>query len=204
MSYEGLSESTDNYEGLRESTDNENPHLGGNIVEGDPYTFAPSVWDYLIKRFAIRSVLDLGAGMAFSSDYFHRSGLRVIAVDGLKENCERSIHPSIQLDLTTSSVFCKVDLVHCHEVVEHIDEVHLENLLRSLACGKYIVMTNALPGQGGRHHVNEQPTEYWIEHLKRYSCEVLAEDTTRIRQLAQNDGATYLAQTGLVLANRSR
>lgn len=190
------------YEGLRWST--ENPHLGGNSVEGDPYSFAPSVWDYLIKRFAIRSVLDLGAGMAFSSDYFHRAGLQVIAVDGLKENCERSIYPSVQLDLTTSSVFCKVDLVHCQELVEHIDKVYLHNVLRSLACGKYIVMTNALPGQGGHHHVNEQPTEYWIEHLKRYSCEVLAEDTARVRQLAQNDGAIYLARTGLVLANRSR
>ena len=194
-----------NYEGLRWFKDN--PHLGGNSVEGDPYAFAPSVWDYVIKRFAIRSVLDLGAGMAFSSDYFHRAGLQVIAVDGLKENCERSIYPSIQLDLTTSSVFCQVDLVHCQEVVEHIDEAYLENVLRSLACGKYIVMTNALPGPdygGGHHHVNLQPTEYWIEHLKRYSCEVLAEDTARIRQLAQNDGAMYLARTGLVLANRSR
>ena len=191
-----------NYEGLRTST--EHPHLGGNIVEGDPYSFAPSVWDYMIKRFAIGSVLDLGAGMAFSSDYFHRAGLQVIAVDGLKENCERSVYPTIQLDLTTSSVFCKVDLVHCQEVVEHIDEAYLENVLRSLACGKYIVMTNALPGQAGYHHVNLQPTEYWIKHLKRYSCEVLAEATTRIRQLAQNDGAIYLAQTGIVLAKRSR
>jgi len=191
-----------NYEGLRWIT--EHPHLGGNSVEGDPYAFAPSVWDYLIKRFAIRSVLDLGGGMAFAADYFHRAGLQVIAVDGLKEKCERSIYPTFQHDLTISSVFCKVDLVHCQELVEHIEEAYLENLLKSLACGKYIVMTNALPGQGGHHHVNEQPTEYWIEHLKRYSCEVLAEDTTRIRRLAQNDGAIYLAQTGLVLANSLR
>jgi hypothetical protein len=63
-------------------------------------------------------------------------------------------------------------------------------------------MTNAVPGQGGHHHVNEQPTEYWIEHLKKYNCEVMVEDSNRIRRLAANDGAMYLANTGLVLVNK--
>lgn len=48
------------YEGLSCMVSQEAPHLGGNIAEGDPFTFAPKVWDYLIKRFAVRSVLDLG------------------------------------------------------------------------------------------------------------------------------------------------
>jgi hypothetical protein len=101
-------------------------------------------------------------------------------------------------------VFCQVDLVHCQEVVEHIEEKFVKNLLQSLTCGRFIVMTNALPGQSGHHHVNEQPTEYWVEHLRRYSCEVLVEDTNRVRELAANDKAVYLARTGLVLVNRSR
>lgn len=192
------------YIGLTSVSPGIEPHLGGNIAEGDPFTFSPSVWDYLIKRFAIQSVLDLGAGSGYSSYYFFRSGLQVIAVEGLRDNCEKSVYPSICVDLTKSSVFCRVDLVHCQEVVEHIEERYVDNLLKSLTCGRIVVMTNALPGQGGHHHVNEQPTEYWIENLKRYSCEVLIEDTNRVRQLAAKDGATYLAQTGLVLANKAR
>jgi len=193
-----------NYQGLTGAIDSEASHLGGNIVEGDPYTHAPSVWDYLLKRFAVESVLDLGAGRAYSSSYFHRAGAKVIAVDGMRENCANSLFPSIQIDLTKTSVYCKVDLVHCQEVVEHIEERYLENLLNSLTCGKFIVMTNALPGQGGYHHVNEQPTEYWVKHLKRYNCDLLIEDSTRIRQLAKLDGAKYLAETGIVLVNRNR
>jgi hypothetical protein len=65
---------------------------------------------------------------------------------------------------------------------------------------KFIVMTNALKGQGGHHHVNEQPTEYWVNHLRKYNYEVLSEDTNRVRKLAEKDGAIYLAKTGLVLA----
>jgi SAM-dependent methyltransferase len=193
-----------NYQGLLPVTNAEEPLQGGNVAEGDPFTFSASVWDYVIKRFAIRSVLDLGAGLGYSSDYFFRAGLQVVAVDGLRENCINSKYPVLHCNLTKSRVFCQVDLVHCQEVVEHIEEKFLKNLLQSLTCGRFIVMTNALPGQGGHHHVNEQPTEYWVEHLRRYSCEVLVEDTNRVRELAAKDKAVYLARTGLVLVNRSR
>ena len=192
------------YEGLKPVTDEALPHLGGNVAEGDPFTYAPSVWDYLIKRFAVKSVLDLGSGGGYAADYFHQAGAKVIAVDGLKSNCLNSRYPAVCIDLTLTSVVCKVDLVHCQEVVEHIDARYLDHLLASLACGQFIVMTHALPGQGGHHHVNEQPTNYWVNHLKRYACEVLFEDSNRVRQLAAKDGATYLAKTGLVLVNKNR
>ncbi len=189
------------YAGLSGRANNNTPYLGGNIIEGDPFTYSPSVWDYLIKRFSIDSVLDLGSGMGYSSNYFHKAGLKVLAVDGMLENCMNAIYPTVQVDLTKSKVSARVDLVHCQEVVEHIEEKYLDNLLSSLTCGRFIVMTNALPGQGGHHHVNEQPTEYWIENLRKYHCEVLVEDSNRIRRLAHIDNARYLAQTGLVLVN---
>lgn len=183
---------------------NENmPHVGGNILEGDPATFAPTVWDYMIQRFALTSIMDLGSGMGYASQYFHNKGMKVLAIDGMIENCIKAVYPTIHLDLTLSKVVANVDLVHCQEVVEHIEERFLDNLLSSLACGKFILMTNALPGQGGYHHVNEQPTEYWINHLRRYNCEVLVEDSNRIRKMAAADGAAFLARTGLILANRA-
>lgn len=192
------------YAGLLGAVDADAPHLGGNVIEGDPFTHSPSVWDYLIQRFALRSVLDLGSGRGYAARWFHRAGMEVIAVEGLRENCEKAVYPTLQTDLTRGSVVCRVDLVHCQEVVEHIEERYLEHLLASLTCGRYIVMTHAVPGQGGHHHVNEQPTEYWIQHLKRHGCEVLVEDSNRIRTLAARDGAKYLAQTGIVLVNHNR
>ena len=189
-----------NYIGLANAKDVNAPHVGGNIVEGDPFTYAPSVWEYLIRRFALASVLDLGSGLGYSAQYFHNQGLKVLAVDGMEENCLGAVYPTVQIDLTKSKVLANVDLVHCQEVVEHIEEKYVHNLLSSLACGKFIVMTNALKGQGGHHHVNEQPTEYWINHLRKYNYEVLAEDTSRVRKLAEKNGAIYLAKTGLVLA----
>lgn len=180
------------------------PHLGGNVVDGDPFAYAPAVWDYLIKRFCVSSVLDLGSGLGHASDWFHKAGMKVIAVDGMESNVQRAIFPTVQLDLTKAAVSCRVDLTHCQELVEHVEEAFVDNVVRSLACGKIIVMTHAFPGQGGHHHVNEKPMQYWLDHLARFNCHALVEDTNRVRKLAAAEGATYLAKSGLVLTNRGR
>lgn len=192
------------YHGLHFISNDDMPHLGGNIAEGDPYTFAPNVWSYIIERFAIKSVLDVGSGLGYSSGFFFKKGLPVIAIDGLPENIQHALYPTIQVDLTKSAVNCKVDLVHCQEVVEHIEEAYEDYLLTSLACGRIILMTNALPGQDGHHHVNMRTTEYWIEKLKAYNCHLLHEDSQRIRSIAKAEGADYLAATGTLFANNNR
>jgi hypothetical protein len=97
-----------------------------------------------------------------------------------------------------------VDLVHCQEVVEHIDPIHIGKLLHSLSCGKFLVMTHAFPGQGGHHHVNEQPSEYWIQALANYGLELLPEETKRVRELAKVDAAIFMQISGLVFINRAR
>jgi len=189
------------YTGLDGVHSDTESHLGGNIREGDPFTFAPKTWQYLIDRFAVSSILDLGAGLGYASAYFHSLGKKVISVDGMTHNCDNAIYPTIKFDLETGPVRCVVDLVHCQEVVEHIEEKFLDNLLTSMTCGKIIVMTHAVPGQGGYHHVNEKPAEYWIEHLKRFHCTLLEEDSNRVRKLATEDGAIFLAATGMVFSN---
>ncbi|MEO6523824.1 MAG: methyltransferase domain-containing protein [Mucilaginibacter sp.] len=192
------------YIGYQKMTNTINSHLGGNIIEGDPKTYAPNVWNYVINRFAVKSVLDLGCGIGYAANYFFDKGMKVVGIDGMDENIARAIYPVVQCDLTQGFVTCKVDLVHCQEVVEHVEEQFIENTLRSLTCGKIILLTNGLPGQKGFHHVNNQPTEYWVEHLKRYNCHVLLEDTKRIRKIAENEGAIYLARTGTLYANRDK
>jgi SAM-dependent methyltransferase len=146
------------------ASDENAPHLGGNLSEGDPQTYSPSVWDYTIDRFGIESVLDLGSGRGNASHYFFKRGLKVVAVDGMLANVEGAIFPTVLHDITHGPLRTRVDLVHCQEVVEHIEEQYLESLLDCLTNGKYILMTHALPGQGGHHHVNLQPPEYWIDH----------------------------------------
>ena len=178
-------------------------HLGGNIKEGDYNTFCPNVWTYLVNRFAVRSVLDLGSGRGYSSAFFKKLGCDTVAVDGLEDNVANALYPTVLHDLESGPVTVNVDLVHCQEVAEHIKEEYVCNLAKSLSCGKFVLMTHALPGQEGYHHVNLQPPEYWIKLLDAYGLHVLYEDTMRVRDIANKEGAIYVGQTGLVLANRS-
>lgn len=192
------------YSGLDGAHDASVPHLGGNIKVGDPFTFCPSVWDYVIARFGIESALDLGCGAGNAALYFHKKGIRVIAVDGYRPTVMASLFPTVCHDLTVTPVVTRVDLVHCHEVVEHIEEKYLGNLMESMLCGKIILMTHAVPGQGGYHHVNLQPSDYWIRRFEERGAGFLEEDSRRVRELARNDGARYMHETGLVFVNRAR
>jgi len=191
-----------NYRGLTVADAQDRPHLGGNIREGDPFTFCPRVWSYVIERFCINSVLDIGSGVGNAADFFFRRGIRTIAVDGLIENVNASLYPAICHDLTISAVAANVDLVHCQEVVEHIEEKYLDNLLSSLSCGRVILMTHALPEQKGFHHVNLQPMEYWVNAVTARGYNLMAEDTDRIREIAQQEGALYVQSSGLIFHRR--
>jgi len=59
------------------------------------------------------------------------------------------------------------DLVISWEVAEHLDESCADEFVRNLArhTGRYLVFTAAVVGQGGYHHVNCQPLEYWRDKL---------------------------------------
>jgi hypothetical protein len=94
----------------------------------------------------------------------------------------------------------RVDLVYCQEVVEHLEERYLDHLLDTLACGQFILMTHAIPGQGGHHHEHCREPDYWLEQLGKRGYVLQLADTQRIRKLAEKENCPYMASTGLLLA----
>ncbi len=55
------------------------------------------------------------------------------------------------------------DLIWCCEVVEHVEEEFVQNIMDTFKLGKIVALTHAVPGQKGYHHVNCKPKEYWID-----------------------------------------
>ena len=86
-------------------------HLGGNIkgvnifksgdhevvVPGDPLSWNPIIWQKMIIKHNIKSVLDVGSGLGYSSAWFKLLGLEVIAIDGLPYNVKNAVYPTTQL-----------------------------------------------------------------------------------------------------------
>ena len=145
--------------------DEERPDLGGNIRHGDLATFCPNLWRFLVSRFAVRSMLDVGCGEGHAARFFHDLGVFAHGIDGLRKNVERAVIPIALHDLLAQPYVMPVDLVWCCEVAEHIDEGCVDRFLSTLTNGKIIAMTHAVPGQSGHHHVNCQPAEYWVDML---------------------------------------
>jgi len=178
--------------------DETKPHLGGNFADGDAATWCPSAWKYIIDKFPIKKVMDVGSGAGHAANWFLENNMDVVAIEGLQKNIDIALVPTILHDLTEGPYLSPVDFVNCIEVVEHIEEKFLDNLLTTLCQGNYLLMTHAVPKQKGWHHVNCQPSEYWINHLASRNFKLLEKDSEEIRKLAAADGGKHIARNGML------
>ncbi len=97
----------------------------------------------------------------------------------------RSSPPIEELDLARPQVFTEAPgNVMCLEVAEHIhpqDQVHFLANLKAL-CADKLVLSWAVPGQGGKRHVNEQPRQNVINQIEalgfKYNVELMTKLST--------------------------
>lgn len=180
-------------------TNSTHSHLGGNLNTIDPGTYSELVWKYLLENFKIKKILDVGSGIGYTSRWFIDQDIDVVSIEGLEDNVKNSVVPTLLHDLTIAAYIGEdIDFVVCIEVVEHIEEKYLDNLLTTLTCGNYLLMTHAVPGQKGYHHVNCQPSQYWITHLKNKGFFLLENESLEIRNLAIIDNARWIAQNAMI------
>ena len=141
----------------------EHGHLGGYIVGGDPATYYPDLWAWLVKEHGVRSVLDVGCGEGHALRYFRELGVLAWGVDGVPQadayTCE---HDFTHGQYMTAR---RYDLLWCCEVVEHIEERYAHHLLETFKAADMVLMTHAAPGQPGYHHVNCKTADYWVGAL---------------------------------------
>lgn len=188
--------------GMTHVIDKSHPDLGGNIRHGDLASFTPTLWKFIIERYGIESMLDVGAGEGHAVKWFNRAGVWAHGFDGLPMNVQRAVCPISHHDLKRGPFMMPVDLVLCVEVVEHIEEMHIDNLMKTLANGRVVMMTHAVPGQSGYHHVNCQPEAYWQQKMSAAGYEPSIA-TNVMREIASRDGwDTYFEFTGLVFLRR--
>lgn len=180
-------------------TDN---NLGGNLYFGDTHTYSPKVMDFVMERFCVKSVLDVGSGRGYLPHLIHaKYHVPVIGVEGLPANVEHALFPLVHWDLTKGPFKTSpVDLVTCVEVVEHIEEQYVDNLLDTLTQGNIILMTHAQPGTNGEYHVNEKSDQYWVDKLIARGYGLMPLDTNIVRNIDAREvrGPGYFMKSGLV------
>jgi SAM-dependent methyltransferase len=141
-------------------------------------TSARAVVPLLLAHLPLHSVLDVGCGAgAWLRAYAEAGVADVRGVDGgylrpeqllVGASCFTAADVGIPFRLSRA-----FDLAQCLEVAEHLDPQASETLVDNLvAHAPAVLFSAAPPGQGGEHHVNEQPYEFWRDLFLRRGYEL--------------------------------
>ncbi len=168
---------------------------------------ARAVASILLDEMRIETLLDVGAGHGAWAAEWTTAGVNdVLAVDGDYVRRDQLAIPedkflahdlSKPLDLKR-----RFDLVQSLEVAEHLPadkaDLFVDNLVRH---GDVILFSAAVPHQGGEHHVNEQPPEYW---RRRFGARgYMAFDFVRPRLQGQSEVMPWYRFNSYLYANEA-
>lgn len=165
-------------------------HLGGCVRGGDNDTWDAKIWDILIQRYSVRSIIDVGCGEGWSTKYFKDQGLDVLGVEGSQKVIDGSVNKELLVchDYTKGPFVPdkSYDAVWTCEFVEHVEPEYVSNFLETFKCAKHIFMTYSEPqwSTGGYHHVNCQNQDYWNMKLKEIGFQFDENISMELRALA--------------------
>lgn len=133
------------------------------------------------------SLIDIGSGIGIYLKAFYDLGVEdCVGYDGSAHAVENALLPGkILLHDLRKPLRLKrnFDLCLCIEVAEHLEGRYAPVLINSLtALSKKVCFTAAIPGQGGLHHLNEKPHDYWIALFERKGFSLRKGLTNQLRR----------------------
>lgn len=158
-------------------------HLGGNF--GADCIDLP-VLDWIANVLKCKSFLDIGCGLGGIKLLMQERGVkRVLGIDG--DPAVQGQDNLIFHDFSVAPVVVmeRFDVSYSHEVLEHIYPQYLPNIMPAFQQSKTAVISHGMPGQGGHHHVNCQPHEYWIDVFNQYGFDHDADATEHVRDISR-------------------
>jgi len=119
----------------------------------------------IFERLRPASAVDVGCGTGLILAELAERGVEVRGVEGSRHAIERSrvadriVRANLEREIPDLGRF---DVAVCIEVAEHLPARSAGGLVEGLTrLSPRVVFTAAAPGQGGTHHVNEQPRSFW-------------------------------------------
>ena len=148
---------------------------------------AKEVVGILIEEFRPKSVADVGCGAGVYLREFQKKGIKIKGYDASRNAAKDAFidRSFIELQDLTKELKAskKYDLVISFETGEHIPKRYSGIFVKNISkLGDIAAFSASQPGQGGRHHVNEQQPEFWIRIFGKNNFKYLPEKTERLRK----------------------
>lgn len=178
-----------------------------DYIDSGSRSSARTIAGLLLGEIEVGSLLDVGAGHgAWAAEWMSAGVKDVVAVDGHYVNVAQLAIPVKQFvshDLSQPlDLRRRFDLVQSLEVAEHLSEEHADGFVDSLVRhGDVILFSAAVPNQGGEHHVNEQPPEYWRRHFAERGFDVF--DWVRPQVAMNRDVKAWYRFNSFLYANEA-
>ena len=178
-----------------------------DYIDAGSRASAAIVAKLILGEMKVKSLLDVGSGHgAWAAEWIKAGVADVVAVDGNYVRRDQLAIPADKFvghDLATPlDLKRRFDLVQSLEVAEHLAAEHaagfVDNLVRH---GDVILFSAAVPHQGGEHHVNEQPPQYWRELFANHGYEVF--DWVRPQLAGQGTVKPWYRFNSFIYANKA-
>jgi SAM-dependent methyltransferase len=178
-------------------------NIENNAIKYDPkfykhfhnlaYSSARGIVPLILKFIPITSVCDIGCGDGTWLRVFREQGVTdILGVDGehvSRDLLQISVSDFQPMDLRHQvSLSRSFDLAISLEVAEHLPESRAASFVEDLTrLAPVVLFSAAIPGQGGRDHVNEQWQTYWTLIFSQYNhtvCDIVRPKIWRNRRIA--------------------
>jgi len=152
---------------------------------------SPALAEALTQHLPVaQPVVDLGCGMGYYALALQQAGWKVRAFDGTPDLDSIGVFRGIEeLDLSQPFTTSAQSSVICLEVGEHIplecEQTFLDNLAANTK--RRLILSWAIPNQGGKGHINERPNDYIINEMGKRGFVFKPEPTNSLRSVTEDN-----------------
>jgi hypothetical protein len=168
------------------------------------HQYSQNLATYIAEQYKGEKLLDIGCGNGAYVDYFNTNNIDTIGVDGTDFPGSGRKVWDLSEPFPDDFIEDKRQIM-CLEVAEHIpqkyEKIFLDNVIKFSK--DQIIMSWAVPGQGGHGHVNEQSHEYVIDIMKTRGFYFDLKATDEIRNYMKFDHCWWFKNSLFVFKKNS-